>query len=93
MNRTWTVPLEGKQYLLEVDYGALVTNEEETKEVLFQRDGKLVIDGKEIKTWEADEMPKEIAFDLGGKPAILKKKGFFTKQLELFINGQQIKPN
>jgi hypothetical protein len=93
IERKWMVAIDRKQYVVEVDYGVLVSNEEETKEVVYQRDGKLVVDGKEIQTWEADEIPKEISFDMGGKPAMLKKLGLFNKQLELFIDGKQIKPS
>ncbi len=92
VDRKWMVPIDNKQYTVEVDYGILVSNEEETKEVLYQRDGKLVVNGKDVQTWEADEMPKEVSFDLGGKPARLKKMGLFSKQLELFVDGQKIKP-
>lgn len=91
MNRKWTVPVDGKQYVIEVDYGVCVEDAEEGNKVLFKRDGRLVIDGKDIKTWEAGDLPKEVPFDLAGKPAALKKKGLFNKQLELFFNGQQIK--
>jgi hypothetical protein len=93
MNRKWTVPVGGKDFVIEVDYGALVENVEETKEVLFKRDGKLVVDGKETKTWEADELPKEIPFDIGGKSAVLRKKGLFHKHLELSVDGEMMKPN
>lgn len=91
MNRKWIIRIEGKEYIIEADYGAYVENAEETKEVIFQRDGKLLVDGNELATWK-EELPKELTVEIGGKTALFRKKGLFVKQLELFIEGQQIKP-
>jgi hypothetical protein len=90
MNKSWEITIEGKKYSVEVDYGAFIQDAESTQEVVFQRDGSLAVDGVQIITWKED-LPKEIAFEIGGKPAVLRKKGLFTKQLELFLGGQQIK--
>jgi hypothetical protein len=91
MIRKWKTTIDGKEYHIEADYGAFVQDAEETQEVLFQKDGNLAVNGGVIKTWK-EELPKEIIFEVGGKPAAVRKKGLFNKQLELFINGQQIKP-
>lgn len=93
MNRKWTPNIENKEYIIEVDYGAFVRDTEESlEEVAYQRDGKLLINGNEIKTWDS-ELPKEISFEIGGKPAVLRRKGFLlAKKLELFISGVLIKP-
>jgi hypothetical protein len=58
---------------------------------LSQREGKLLIDGNEVQTWES-KLPDKIHFDIGSKPAVLRKKGLFAKKLELFLEGEQIKP-
>ena len=46
--------------------GSFVEDVEETKEVVYQRDGKLVVNGKEIQTWQS-ELPQELSFEIGGK--------------------------
>jgi len=91
MEKRWTVPVDGKQYVIEVDYGVLLSNDEDSTEVLLKRDGKLVVNGQEVKQWEAGDLPKEISFEVGGQPAMLKKKGLFVKELELIVGGQSIK--
>lgn len=80
MDRTWSVEIEGKKHLIEVDYG---------------RDGsltgKLVVDGHKVQTWKNSQqldVPKEITFDVEGKPAVLRAKGFFKPRLDFFFEGQ-----
>ena len=61
MDRTWSVEIEGKKHRIEVDYGR---NNSWT--------GKLMVDGDEVRTWKNYQwldVPKEIAFEVGGKPA------------------------
>jgi len=90
MDRIWNVNIEDKDYMVAVDYGAFGRDPEDTT-VEFAREGKLLIDGNEVQTWES-KLPKKIHFDIGGKPAVLHKKGLFAKKLELFLEGEQIKP-
>ena len=80
MDRTWSVEIEGKKHLIEVDYG---------------RDGgltgKLVVDGNKVQTWKNSQqldVPKEVTFDVEGKPAVLRAKGFFKPRLDFFFEGQ-----
>jgi hypothetical protein len=83
MDRTWSVEIEGKKHRIEVDYGR---NDSRT--------GKLMIDGDELKTWKNSQwldVPKEIAFEVGGKPAVLREKGLFTARINLFLEGKLIK--
>ena len=91
MDRIWHVQTEGKVYVVTVDYGVFVKDPEDPTLDGNQEEGKLVIDGNEVQTWD-EKLPKEIRFEIGGKPVILRKKGLFTKNLELFIEGEQIKP-
>lgn len=92
MDREWTVKIEGKEHVVEVDYGAFLRDPEDPAgQVLFQRDGKLLVDGNELQTWKSG-LPKEINFEIEGKPASLRKKGWLTKNLALFLEGQLIKP-
>jgi hypothetical protein len=83
MDRTWSVEIEAKKHQIEVDYGRNAT-----------RTGKLMVDGDEVKTWKNSQwldVPKEIAFEVGGKPAVLREKGLFTARINLFLEGKLIK--
>ncbi len=82
MDRTWSVEIEGKKHRIEVDYGR---NNSWT--------GKLMVDGDEVQRWMNSQwldVPKEIAFEVGGKPAVLREKGLFTARIDLFFEGKLI---
>jgi hypothetical protein len=83
MDRTWSVEVEGKKHRIEVDYGRNNS-----------RTGKLMVDGDEVQTWKNSQwldVPKKIAFEVGGKPAVLREKGLFTARINLFFEGKLIK--
>ena len=83
MDRTWSVEIEGKKHWIEVDYGR---NHSMT--------GKLMVDGDEVRTWKNSQwldVPKKIAFEVGGKPAVLREKGLFTATINLFCEGKLMK--
>ena len=96
MDRTWTVEIEGKKHLVEISYPVAMSVSESAVTTPPQ-DGKLVVDGNEVDTFKPVsvgglvELPKEISFQIGGKPAVLRKKGFFNAKMELFVEGQLIK--
>ena len=49
----------------------------------INRNRKLMVDGDEVKTWKNAQwldVPKEITFEVGGKPAVLREKGLFKAQ-------------
>jgi len=82
MDRTWSVEIEAKKHLIEVDYGRNAT-----------RTGKLVVDGNEAQTWNNSQwldLPQEITFDVGGKTAVLRAQGFFKPRINLFFEGKLI---
>jgi len=82
MDRTWSVEIEAKKHLIEVDYGRNPT-----------RTGKLVVDGNEAQTWNNSQwldLPEEITFEVGGKTAALRAKGFFKPRIDLFFEGKLI---
>jgi hypothetical protein len=82
MDRTWSVEIAGKKHLIEVDYGR---NTSQT--------GKLLVDGNELQSWKNAQhldVPPEITFEVGGKPAVLRAKGFFKPRIDLFFEGQLI---
>lgn len=71
MDRTWSVEIEGKKHLVEVDYGR---NASQT--------GKLFVDGNELRSWKNTQhldVPPEMAFEIEGKPAVLREKGFLNR--------------
>jgi hypothetical protein len=89
MDRSWSVEIEGRKHLVEVDYGR---NASQT--------GKLFVDGNELHSWKNTQhldVPPEIVFEIEHKPAILREKGFFKPRLDFLFEGQLIeatlKPN
>jgi len=82
MDKTWSVEIAGKKHRIEVDYGRNNS-----------RTGKLMVDGDEVRTWKNSQwldVPKEIAFEVEGKPAVLREKGLFTARINLFFDGKLI---
>jgi hypothetical protein len=52
-----------------------------------------MVDGDEVQTWKNSQwldVPKKIAFEVGGKPAVLREKGLFTARINLFFEGKLI---
>ena len=83
MDRTWSVEIEAKKHLIEVEYGRNAS-----------RTGKLMVDGNEAQTWNNSQwldLPKEITFEVGGKTAALRAKGFFKPRIDLFFEEKLIK--
>ena len=67
MDRTWSVEIERRKHRIEVDY-------DRNNSWI----GKLMVDGDEVQTWRNSQwldVPKEIAFEVRGKPAVLREKG------------------
>jgi hypothetical protein len=98
LDKIWIVEFEGKKHLIEISFPVALTLDEDTAKILVaETDGQLLVDGNEVQTFKAisaggmNDIPKEISFEIAGKPAVLHKKGIFVK-LELFFEGQQIKP-
>jgi len=82
MDMTWSLEIEAKKHLIEVDYGRNAS-----------RTGKLVVDGNEAQTWQNAQwldIPEEITFAVGGKTAVLRAQGFFKPRIALFFEGKLI---
>ena len=82
MDRTWSVEIAAKKHLVEVEYGRNAA-----------RTGKLMVDGIEAQTWNNSQwldLPQEITFEVGGKPAVLRAKGLFQPRIDLFFEGKLI---
>jgi hypothetical protein len=83
MDRTWSVEIAGKKHRIEVDYGRNNS-----------RIGKLMVDGDEVQRWKNSQwldVPKKIAFEIGGKAAVLRETGIFTAGINLFFEGKLVK--
>ena len=82
MDRTWSVEIEAKKHLIEVEYGRNDT-----------RTGKLMVDGNKAQTWNNSQwldLPEKITFEVGSKTGVLRAKGFFKPRIDLFFEGKLI---
>jgi hypothetical protein len=82
MDRKWSVEIAARKHLIEVDYGRNAT-----------RTGKLVVDGNETQTWTNSQwldVPQEIIFEVGGKPAVLRSRGFFKPRIDLYFEEKLV---
>ena len=83
MDRKWSLEVDAKTHLIEVDYGHNLT-----------KTGELLVDGRQARTWinsQWKDIPPEIAFEVGGKTAFLRAKGLFNPRIDLFFEGKLIK--
>lgn len=82
MSRKWTVEIESTKYLVEAKYGKLVTS----------GSGEILIDGKVVDAWGSSflGLPKERSFEIGGKKAILRRRGVINQNLELFVSEAKV---
>ena len=82
MDRTWSLEIAATKHLIEVDYGRNAA-----------RTGKLMVDGNETQSWLNSQwldIPQEISFEVGGKTAVIRAKGFFKPRIDLFFDGKVI---
>ena len=84
MGRRWTVEIEGNKHLIAGEYGEVA-------------DSRILVDGNVVYTWHAlqsGDLPKEdVTIKIGTKSGVLKAKGFFHQNLELFVEGRKIQPD
>lgn len=82
MDRTWSLEIAANKHLIEVEYGR---NDART--------GKLMVDGKEVQSWINSQwldLPQAISFEVGGKTAVIRAKGFFKPRIDLFFEGKLV---
>ena len=82
MDSTWSVEIEAKKHLIEVEYGRNAT-----------RTGRLIVDGNEVQTWNNAQwldLPKNITFEVGGKTVVLRAKGFFKPRIDLYFEEKLV---
>jgi hypothetical protein len=80
----WTVEIEGKKFTVEARYGR----------IFVSGAGQLLIDGKQVKAWGASlwGLPKEVPFEIGGKPALLCRRSVRDQNFDLLVDGKLVKP-
>jgi hypothetical protein len=76
MSRKWIAQIEGEEHVVEVRHRGLSPRRE------------VLVDGKVVDT--PFGLPKERAFQIGEKTAILRRRGTLNRNLELFIEGKRI---
>ena len=92
MDKNWTLEIEAKKHQVGLDF-PVDFMASDTGIVKQAKDGKLVVDGIMVDTWKTESsLPKQINFEIAGKPAILRKKGLFSSGLDLFVEAKLIKP-
>ena len=79
----WAINIEGQQYIVEANYGKAITSGA----------GEVKVDGKVVKAWgySISGLPKEVSFEIRGKPAFLRRRGIINQNFDLLFNGDLIK--
>jgi hypothetical protein len=80
-NKTWRIEVEGQQHVIEVQTGSITGG------------GSLTVDGKVANKWGAtiSGLPSQIKFEVQGKKAEIKRKGFMANTPVLYLDGKEIK--
>lgn len=80
-NKTWKIEMEGQQCVIEVKSGS------------FMGGGCLTVNGKDVNKWGASisGLPSQIKFEVQGKKAEIKSKGFLAVTPKLYLDGKEIK--
>ena len=79
-NKTWQIEVEGQKHAIEVQTGS------------FAGGGSVMVDGKVANKWGASitGLP-QIKFEVQGKKAEIKSKGFMGNTPMLYLDGKEIK--
>jgi hypothetical protein len=80
-NKKWQIEVEGKQCVIDVHLGS------------FTGGGCLTLNGEEINKWGASfsGLPSRIKFEVKGKKAEIKSKGFLSVTPILYVDGKEVK--
>jgi hypothetical protein len=76
--RRWRIECEGKEHWVEY-----VANE-------WTASGEVLVDGKVVASWGTSfsGLPRNVQFEIGGKPATLRRTGLLDQHLELVFEGR-----
>ena len=79
--KTWKIDIGEQHHVVEVTMGS------------FSGGGNLTLDGKIMNTWGSlNGLPSKLNFDIEGKKAEIKRKGFLSPSPVLYLEGKEIKP-
>jgi hypothetical protein len=80
-NKTWKIEVEGQQHVIEVQTGS------------FAGGGSVTVDGKVANKWGSSisGLPVPLKFEIQGKKAEIKSKGFMANTPALYLDGKEIK--
>jgi hypothetical protein len=75
--RIWNLDIEGNHHVVNLDFNG------------FTLSGKVIVDGKFIEGWSAALKSKDIKFNVGSKPAILRYiiNPLSPNKQELYVDG------
>ena len=75
--RRWRVESGGKEHM--VEYGARAMG-----------DGEAMVDGKIVASWGSSfwGLPKNVQFEIDGKPASLRRTGMMSQHFDLVYEGK-----
>lgn len=79
----WVVEINDQKFTVEASYG----------KIFVSGSGELLVDGKQVKAWGASPwgLPKVVPFELGGKPAMLRRRSLMDQKFDLVVDGVLIK--
>ena len=79
----WVVNIKDKQLVVEARYGKVVTSGA----------GEILVDGKIAKAWGSSVwgLPKEVSFEIEGKPALLRRRGIINQNFDLLVDGRLVR--
>ncbi len=79
----WIINSEGKQRVVEAKYGKFITS----------GSGEVIVDGKVVNAWGSSvwgSLPKEVLFEIEGRPALLRRRGIVNQNFDLLFDGEFI---
>jgi len=76
----WVVNIKDKQLVVEARYGRVITSGA----------GEVLVNGKIVKAWGSSVwgLPKEVSFEIQGKPALLRRRGILNQNFDLLVDGK-----
>jgi hypothetical protein len=75
--KVWYFDVGGERHIVDLQYN------------WFTLSGKVTVDGKFVEGWSAGLRSKDVGFDVGGKPAILRfiVNPVSANKQELYVDG------
>ena len=78
--KAWKIDVGGQSHVVEVNMGSFVSG-----------GGNLSLDGKILNKWNSvNGLPSKMSFDIQGKKAEIKRKGFLNPSPVLYLEGKEV---